>query len=121
MLCGDAAGLVDPITGEGIAYAMQSGNLAALAAQRALKYNSPELAYRYYMLDYNKMSHPIAVANKLKYLIFPARANKLFVRVLPKTKSLPFAYFDLLAGEIDYDQYAKILRSKLWKRITGRR
>lgn len=118
MLCGDAAGLVDPITGEGIAYAMQSGNLAAKAACKALKYNSPELAYRYYLLDYTKLSHPIAVANLLKLLIFPALANKLFVRVLPQTKSIPNGYFDLLAGEISYDQYARMLLCKLWKRMT---
>ena len=32
LLAGDAAGLVDPITGEGIAWAMKSGHLAASAA-----------------------------------------------------------------------------------------
>ncbi|PIV88142.1 MAG: geranylgeranyl reductase, partial [Hydrogenophilales bacterium CG17_big_fil_post_rev_8_21_14_2_50_63_12] len=31
LLCGDAAGLVDPITGEGIAFAMLSGLYAAEA------------------------------------------------------------------------------------------
>jgi geranylgeranyl reductase family protein len=36
MLLGDAASLVDPLTGEGIANAMQSGKLAALYAARAL-------------------------------------------------------------------------------------
>ncbi|VAV89639.1 Geranylgeranyl/isoprenyl reductase [hydrothermal vent metagenome] len=36
LLVGDAAGLVDPITGEGIAYALQSGRMAALAVHRAI-------------------------------------------------------------------------------------
>ena len=34
--CGDAAGLVDPLTGEGIAAALESGTQAALAIQRFL-------------------------------------------------------------------------------------
>ncbi len=31
LLCGDAAGLVDPVTGEGISYALRSGEMAASA------------------------------------------------------------------------------------------
>lgn len=37
MLCGDAASLIDPFTGEGIAPAMYSGKWAALLAIKALK------------------------------------------------------------------------------------
>jgi len=36
VLCGDAAGLVEPITGEGIAFAMLSGFYAAESAREAL-------------------------------------------------------------------------------------
>ena len=41
LLAGDAAGLVDPITGEGIAYALKSGQLAAQAAVQALAEDAP--------------------------------------------------------------------------------
>ena len=37
MVAGDAAGLVDPITGEGISYALASGRIAAEAAADALR------------------------------------------------------------------------------------
>ncbi len=37
LLVGDAASLIDPITGEGIYYAMQSGQLAATAIQETLR------------------------------------------------------------------------------------
>lgn len=37
MLLGDAAALIDPFTGEGIAQAMQSGRIAALVAEEALQ------------------------------------------------------------------------------------
>lgn len=40
MLVGDAAGLIDPFTGEGIANAMKSGQLAAKWAELAIKSNN---------------------------------------------------------------------------------
>lgn len=41
MLIGDAAGLVSPLTGEGISYAIQSGIMAAKIAYEAVKSKSP--------------------------------------------------------------------------------
>ncbi|MFW9962965.1 MAG: NAD(P)/FAD-dependent oxidoreductase [Candidatus Sifarchaeia archaeon] len=41
MLIGDAAGLVSPLTGEGISYAIQSGKLAAKVASEAVEMKSP--------------------------------------------------------------------------------
>jgi len=41
MLIGDAAGLVSPLTGEGISYAIQSGKLAAKIASETVKTKSP--------------------------------------------------------------------------------
>ena len=41
MLVGDAAGLVSPLTGEGISYAIQSGALAAKVASEAVETKSP--------------------------------------------------------------------------------
>jgi geranylgeranyl reductase family protein len=41
MLVGDAAGLVSPLTGEGISYAIQSGKLAAKIAFEAVSTKSP--------------------------------------------------------------------------------
>lgn len=39
ILCGDAAGLIDPATGEGIDYAMSSGKIAAKVIIDALEKN----------------------------------------------------------------------------------
>jgi flavin-dependent dehydrogenase len=50
LLCGDAAGFVDPITGEGIAYAMQTGHAAARAAVAATRKRVPHHAYDYYLV-----------------------------------------------------------------------
>jgi len=43
LLAGDAAGLADPLTGEGISYAVRSGRLAAEAVLAALASTSPSL------------------------------------------------------------------------------
>jgi len=40
ILVGDAAGLIDPFTGEGIANSMKSGELAAMWAEKAIKTNN---------------------------------------------------------------------------------
>jgi geranylgeranyl reductase family protein len=43
MLCGDAAGLTNPMTGEGIYYAMCSGEMAAEIAIKALENNATDV------------------------------------------------------------------------------
>jgi len=47
MLIGDAAGLVSPITGEGISYAIQSGSLAAKIASEAVEMKTPTHVVEY--------------------------------------------------------------------------
>ncbi len=47
LLVGDAAGLVNPFNGEGIAYAMESGEVAAELIHEALVRNRPGLAQMY--------------------------------------------------------------------------
>ena len=43
LLCGDACGLADPLLGEGIYYAHQSGRMAGLAVSRSLATTEPTL------------------------------------------------------------------------------
>jgi flavin-dependent dehydrogenase len=45
LLCGDAAGFINPITGEGIYYAMVSGQIAADVIAEGLKLH--DLSYRF--------------------------------------------------------------------------
>ncbi|HIG99113.1 MAG TPA: geranylgeranyl reductase family protein, partial [Thermoplasmata archaeon] len=52
VLCGDAAGFINPITGEGIYYAMVSGQLAAKVISDGLK--SHDLSYRF-LARYQKL------------------------------------------------------------------
>ena len=47
LLIGDAAGMVNPFNGEGIAYAMESGEVAAELAHEALVRGRPGIAQMY--------------------------------------------------------------------------
>jgi geranylgeranyl reductase family protein len=51
LLVGDAAGLLEPFTGEGIGYAVRSGQLAALAVEAFLKQEAPDLSLYTHLLD----------------------------------------------------------------------
>ncbi len=48
MLVGDAGGVVNPFNGEGIAYALETGELAAEVAVQALRRNNDERVYQRY-------------------------------------------------------------------------
>lgn len=102
LLVGDAAGLVDPITGEGIALAMESGHLAALAAADALTANAPRSA----ITRYRKMLRPIhrslRQARMLRRLIYAPLLNRPFISAFRKSRTIRRLYMQMLAGEANY-------------------
>jgi geranylgeranyl reductase family protein len=112
LLCGDAAGVVEPITGEGIAYAMQSGYLAARAIIESAARRQPAAACQHYAAGYASIAGSLRWANALRYLIFPKWSESLFATLLPKTQSVPRKHLDLMAAELDYDEYAQFLIKK---------
>jgi geranylgeranyl reductase family protein len=58
LLCGDAAGLVNPATGEGIYYAMSSGEIAAKTAIKALENNRTDAQpLKQYQVQWNREFH----------------------------------------------------------------
>lgn len=59
LLAGDAAGLVDPLIGEGIPYALWSGRLAAQAAMEHLLAGAPLLAYRQAIRQIERFLSPL--------------------------------------------------------------
>ncbi|HEY4760414.1 MAG TPA: NAD(P)/FAD-dependent oxidoreductase [Thermoguttaceae bacterium] len=114
ILCGDAAGLVDPITGEGIAFALQSGKYAAEAIIEASKHNNPNRTIDIYLEKYRKITDMLRQANRLRYLLFPEISESLFIRVLPETDSIPRKHIDLMSGDISYGDYVGFLLSKIF-------
>lgn len=102
LLAGDAAGLVDPITGEGIAWAMRSGQLAAAAVAAALAAGRPESALPRYRCALAPIRAELRRARALRWLFYQPRLQPAFLRLLAGEPRLQRRYLALLSGEADY-------------------
>ncbi|MGR3573072.1 geranylgeranyl reductase family protein [Brevirhabdus sp.] len=102
LLAGDAAGLVDPITGEGIALAMDSGRLAARAAQAAIAEARPERAFAIYRRALRPIHASLSEARLWRHLIFSPTMKPAFKASFARSQTLPRRYLDLLAGDLEY-------------------
>lgn len=100
LLVGDAAGLVDPLTCEGLSHALASARLAAMALDEGLGTN--ELAERRYRETIAAEIQPeLALARTLARLVFGApRLRDLLFRW--RGASLAEAVCRLIAGETTY-------------------
>lgn len=117
LLAGDAAGLVEPVTGEGIAFAMESGRLAAEAVLAAANCGDPASALSFYWPKYSRLTTPFRHARIMRRLVFPAAIQPIFLGVLARSRGVATRYLDLLAGEIDYSAYARFLVRVLIRRL----
>lgn len=130
LLCGDAAGLVDPITGEGIAYAMQSGQFAAQSAAEALAAQAPNSAMTRYQKKLKPIHASLRWAGLIRNLIFSPAFHSYFEQALKRSGSMRWRFMQLLAGEQKYGQIfagvirrlpAVVLRSVLRRKPTDQK
>lgn len=119
LLVGDAAGLVDPITGEGIALAMESGFHAAQAAADALQLKDPTRAYGLYLKRIRPIHRSLRQAKQWRLIMFPALMQGSFKTAFRKGSSLQRRYLDLLAGDADYGDLRLALIRRIPKIIWG--
>ncbi len=86
---GDAARVVEPFTGEGIYYAMRSGELAANAAAKIHPGENPQLALRNFIRAHSDMYRGRLWINRLaREAVLRPRLGSLFVhvaRIRPET------------------------------------
>ncbi len=113
LLAGDAAGLVDPITGEGIAFAMKSGQIAAQAACDAIAANAPNSALSRYQLGLKDMHRNLRIARNLRRIIFAPRWQKAFIGTFRRSGTVRMMYMRLLAGEVEYPELARNVLARL--------
>jgi geranylgeranyl reductase family protein len=92
LLCGDAAGLINPITGEGIHYAMYSGRIAANILHMALKKKNTSNAF-------------LSAYEKEWKQVFGKDIN-LFLQATKQWEKNDFKYFELLKQD---EQLANML------------
>ena len=117
LLLGDAAGMVEPITGEGISFAMESAPLAARAIVDALASGRPALAGRLYTSACRKsILRTMRHARFARWLFFPETCRRRAVRALRRHPELVQAYLDILAGKMTYPQYSWRVISRWWRK-----
>ncbi len=118
LLCGDAAGLVEPITGEGIAFAMLSGLYAAEAILEAAPRGREALPG--YQNRYRQITRDFDHANRLRWLLFPSASERLFLKALPRSTTLPLKHLELMADQIQYSDYWRHLMFRAVKSLARR-
>lgn len=121
LLCGDAAGLVDPITGEGIAHALRSGQIAARAAARALAGVGPDAAASLHADGLRPILRSIDQARRWRQLLFPAPMRPAFHAMIARGAPFRRRYLQLLDGQIEYDDIWPLVGNRLLRPLRHAR
>jgi flavin-dependent dehydrogenase len=109
---GDAAGLVDPITREGIYFALLSAEWAA----EAVASTDPAAAARYGQRVRDEIAADLALAARYKAGFFRPRFSRLMIDALRESAAVRRVMADLVAGRQAYGD----LRWRLMKTLEWR-
>ncbi len=121
LLVGDAAGFVDPITGEGIGWAVRSGQLAAEAAAVALAAAQPEQALARYLDAVAPVQRELSRARFLARVVYHPLLQQRFLNLIAGSPRIQRRFLDLMAGTIDYADLGPAHFARLgWRLVTGR-
>jgi flavin-dependent dehydrogenase len=116
MLAGDAAGFIDPLVGEGIYYAIKSGQLAATACQQSLEHNDGTALFlnaHYARTCADAFGKDLRVALDLTYRIHTH--FDLFFDTLKHSSST--TWVDLATGKVNYRTLRRRVLSQLLLRL----
>ena len=112
MLLGDAAGLVDPLTREGIYYALLSGQWAADAIVATAGRGA---AAHYAAKVLADVQPELARAARLSRLFFSPAFSALFVRALDQSEAIRAVFVDLVGGVQPYRGLRRrLLATRQW-------
>lgn len=115
MLLGDAAGLVDPITREGIFFALLSGELAA---RSILAGGDPAAAYTAHLRGH--VYPELIAAARLKARFYRPHFMALLITALQRSARIRAIMADLVAGEQPYASLRRrLLRSFEWRLMVN--
>lgn len=78
LLCGDAASAIDPISGEGIPFAMQTGAAAGRAVATAFSRADARSALEVYAADYRAIIAPLRPGKFWRRFVYPRVMERLF-------------------------------------------
>ncbi len=119
LLVGDAAGLVDAITGEGLAFAMESGAEAAEAAAEALAADKPKRAFALYQKRIAYIHEELDKANRIRHFQYSRAFSGMFKEKLATSESMRATFFALLAGDATYGEIEKRMSKQILGKFTG--
>lgn len=97
MLVGDAAGLVDPLTREGISFALESGAIAAWALA-----GSTDPSARYLQRTGDELWPELSLAARFKAAFYRRRFVGLLMRSVAESDRVRAVMADLIAGRQPY-------------------
>ena len=117
LLVGDAAGYIDPITGEGLYYALQSGILAAEAVDISCK-NEDNLALKYYLNNVLPIRKEIRFALLLQKALYFPFILKLFMNYLKNHKTFALFYLERVMSTND-SNYRNFIWLYLYKKLQN--
>ncbi|MDD3101383.1 MAG: geranylgeranyl reductase family protein [Bacteroidales bacterium] len=117
---GDAAGFADPVTGEGIYYAMRSGLLAAHAIDASAKNkktsakNKKRNALRLYNKDARTIRKNIRAALFWQKILYYPPVFRAFMKHLQTHKNFAFFYLEkvIATGEFNYRNFVRVYFSR---------
>ncbi len=110
LVVGDAAGLADPLTGEGIHAALVSARLAAEVIVEQIKKSAPNLRH-YTGLVRERMGPEMLTAYRIARLVYSAPG--LFHRLMQHYSELATGFVELVAGDITYHQFFRCCMYRL--------
>ncbi|MEE9543950.1 MAG: geranylgeranyl reductase family protein, partial [Thermodesulfobacteriota bacterium] len=113
LVVGDAAHLVDPFLGEGIYYAMRSGQIAAEAVEGALSGVMEGLEY-YGERVAEEFYSEFEANDGLVRLIY--KYPRVWYRMVEMEPGVMEKYYNVLRGEMECEQFYRELRGRLVKK-----
>jgi geranylgeranyl reductase family protein len=124
LLAGDAAGFVDPITGEGIGHALASGRIAGEAAALALREARVCDAASIYTAETREIRMNLMIARWLRPIVFSERMAPIFTKAFSARSRSARAYLDMLAGKTEYAEFLGLVLRRLpraaWRTLASR-
>jgi geranylgeranyl reductase family protein len=115
LLVGDAASLVDPLFGEGIYYAVRSGQMAAGAIASALA--DPSAGILSYDREARAVLYPeFEVAARLAGWVYAFPS--LFLEAVRRHPRGMGLYYEVLKGERSYPEFWKAIQKEFLKRLN---
>jgi len=104
LLAGDAGNLVDPFFGEGIYYALRTGQIAAEVISKAIKKNSSDLT-EYDRLIREELHPQFKAAQKISQFIYTF--PRAWFDILSEHPELAEKYYQVLRGKSKYTDFLK--------------